>query len=43
MDTVALEAPAMSPADMPTTDEDTIGFRRLADGLVLVLTKKWPE
>lgn len=35
VDTVAHEAPAMSPADMPTTDEGTIGFRRLADRLVL--------
>ena len=43
MDTVAHEAPAMSLADMPTTDEGTIGFRRLADRLVLVFTKKWPE
>ena len=44
MDTVAHEAPAMpSRADMPTTDEGTIGFRRLADRLVLVFTKKWPE
>lgn len=43
VDTVAHEAPAMSPADMPTTDEGTIGFRRLADRLVLVFTKKWPE
>lgn len=31
MDTVAHEAPAMSPADMPTTDEGTIGFERLVD------------
>lgn len=43
VDTVAHEAPAMSPADMPTTDEGTIGFRRLADRLVLMLTKKWSE
>lgn len=43
MDTVAHEAPAMSLADMPTTDEGTIGFRRLADRLVLVFTKKWSE
>lgn len=43
VDTVAHEAPAMSPADMPTTDEGTIGFGRLADRLVLVFTKKWPE
>lgn len=42
-DTVAHEAPAMSPADMPSTDEGTIGFRRLADRLVLVFTKKWSE
>lgn len=43
VDTVAHEAPAMPPrADMPTTDEGTIGFRRLADRLVLVFTKKWP-
>lgn len=42
-DTVAHEAPAMPPADMPTTDEGTIDFRRLADRLVLVFTKKWPE
>ena len=43
MDTVAHKAPAMSLADMPTTDEGTIGFRRLADRPVLVFTKKWPE
>lgn len=43
VDTVAHEAPAMPPpADMPTTDEGTMGFRRLADRLVLVFTKKWP-
>ena len=30
MDTVAHEAPAMPLADLPTTDEDTIDFRRLA-------------
>lgn len=34
MDTVAHEAPEMSLADMPTTDEGTIDFRRLADRLV---------
>lgn len=34
MDTVAHEAPAMSLADMPTTDEGTIDFRRLAVRLV---------
>ena len=34
MDTMAHEAPAMSLADMPTTDEGTIDFRRLADRLV---------
>lgn len=34
MDTVAHETPAMSLADMPTTDEGTIDFRRLAVRLV---------
>lgn len=34
MDTVAHEAPAMSLADMPTTDEGTVDFRRLAVRLV---------
>lgn len=34
MDTVAHEAPELSLADMPTTDEGTIDFRRLADRLV---------
>lgn len=34
MDTVAHEAHEMSLADMPTTDEGTIDFRRLADRLV---------
>lgn len=30
MDTVAHEAPVMPLADLPTTDEGTIDFRRLA-------------
>lgn len=34
MDTVTHEAPAMSLADMPTTDEGTVDFRRLAVRLV---------
>lgn len=34
MDTMTHEAPAMSLADMPTTDESTVGFRRLAVRLV---------
>lgn len=34
MDTVAHEAPAMSLADMPTTDEGIVDFRRLAVRLV---------
>ena len=34
MDTVAQEAPAMALADMPTRDDGTIDFRRLAVGLV---------
>lgn len=34
MDTVAREAPAMSLADVPTTDEGAIDFRRLAVRLV---------
>ena len=34
MDAVAHEAPAMSLADMPTTDEGTIDFGRLAARLV---------
>lgn len=34
MDTVTHEAPATSLADMPTTDEGTIDFRRLAVRLV---------
>ena len=34
MDTVAREAPAMSLADLPTTDEGTIDFRRLAEQCV---------
>lgn len=34
MDTMTHEAPAMSLADMPTTDEGTIDFRRLAVRLV---------
>lgn len=34
MDTVAHEAPAMSLADMPTTDEGAIDFRRLVEQCV---------
>ena len=34
MDTVAHEASAMSLTDVPTTDEDTIDFRRLAEQCV---------
>ena len=34
MDTVAREAPAMSLADLPTTDEGTSYFRRLAEQCV---------
>lgn len=34
MDTMTHEAPAMFLADMPTTDEDTVDFRRLAVRLV---------
>lgn len=34
MDTMTHEAPAMSLADMPTTDEGTVDFRRLAVRLV---------
>ena len=34
MDTMTHEAPAMSLADMPTTDEGAVDFRRLAVRLV---------
>lgn len=34
MDTVAHEASAMSLTDVPTTDEDVIDFRRLAEQCV---------
>lgn len=34
MDAMVREAPAMPLADPPTTDEGTIGFRRLAVRLV---------
>lgn len=34
MDTMTHETPAMSLADMPTTDEDTVDFGRLAVRLV---------